>query len=122
MQEPSCAHKPQFACLRFAGFKESPAEEVLDVLVFREDEAGDRLLDQCVSCHPQQGRDGEVGFLNQPLFAQGDIAHRREIVQIEISGPGGISFLLGPPQLLVLHIELDLVHLQFMNQAPGFFG
>src|SRR5680860_1594458 len=96
---------------------------VIEVLVFGKDERGDRLLDQRAPGHAQQGADGEVGLQDhQPRLAEGAIAHRRQVIEVEIARPRGVQFRLRPAQFLVLHLQLDLMHAQFMKRLPRCFG
>ena len=95
---------------------------IIRVLVVRKNEAGKGLLDQIASCHAQQPGRREIGFQDQPLFAERKITHRREIEEVEIPRPRGFQFILCPPQFLVLHLQLDLMHAKFVEQTSGFFG
>ena len=52
-------------------------------------------------------------------MVQGKIAHRRKIVQVRILIPGFGQLLLGLAEFFILHLQLDLVHPQLMNQAPA---
>ncbi len=70
--------------------------------------------------HSQQTNDRKIGLQDQPLFAEGDIPHRGQFVQLEIARPRSLQFLLGPAQLLVLHLQLNLMHPQFMERLPQF--
>jgi hypothetical protein len=63
--------------------------KIVDVLVLFEDEAGDRLLDQHAPGHAQQSRGGEADLQDQPLFGDGAIAYRRQIVEVEVPSPRG---------------------------------
>ena len=96
--------------------------QVVYVLVGIDNEMGDRLLDQRASGNAQKGGGGEVGFQNQPLFAERDIADRRQIVEVEITRPRGVQFLLRTAKFFVLDLQLDLVHAQFVEHPPDFFG
>ena len=96
------------------------AEQVVDVLVARDDEAEQGPVDHLAAFHAQQVGGSEVSFQDQSCFIEGQIAHRRELVEVEVPGARGGDFLLRPAQLLVLHLELDLVHLQLVEQTQGF--
>ncbi len=95
---------------------------VEDVLVLGKDEASQRLPGQIASGHAEQTGPREVGLQDQTLFADGEVAHRRKIVKIKIPCPRGFEFALRPPQLLVLHLQFELMHLQFVEQPLGFLG
>ena len=95
---------------------------VVDVPVFEGDKACQRLFYQSASCHPKQSSSGEIGFQDQTFFAECDIAHRRQIVEVKIPCPRGFQFLLRPAKLLVLHLQLDLMNPQFVERPPCCFG
>ena len=95
---------------------------VVDVLIRRKDKAGQGMLDQGASRHTQHVSGSEIGLQDQPLLADGEIAHRRQIVQIEIPRPGSFQFFLCPAHFLVLYRKLDLMHPQLVDQLPRLFG
>ena len=109
------------AC-RLVACKELLAHAVVDVLVILEDATGQPLADQRAPGHAQQGGGGEVGLQDQPPLADGAISHRRHVVEVEVTFPRGFQFQLRPAQFLVLHHELDLVYLQFVQHLPHCFG
>ena len=94
-------------------------QQVIDVLILFDHKRGDRSADQLIADHSQQRSHRKIGLLDQPLVAQGAIAHRRQIIQIEIARPGQVEFHLGPVQFLVLQFKLHLVNLQFMKGRPN---
>jgi hypothetical protein len=52
---------------------------------------------------------------DQSRLADGAIAHRRQVVEIKIARPHGVQFRLCPAQFLILYLQLDLVHAQFVE-------
>jgi hypothetical protein len=92
------------------------------ILVGGEDEMGDRLVDQCAARRPQQGRRGEVGFEDHPGLAEGEVAHRRQVVQVEVARPRRLQLELRPAQFFVLHLQLDLMHVQLLHQPVDLVG
>ena len=61
--------------------------------------------------HAQQARGRQVGLLDPPGGIEGQIRHRREVVEIDVPPP---RFLEGPPrvaQLVILQLELELLDL-----------
>ena len=108
-------YEPQLARLRGAGFSDSRAHQVKNVLIVRENEAGDLLSDEYCSLHTKQPGGSEVDLLNQSRPADGAIAHWRHVVEIEIACLRRVQFILSPAQFLVLHLQLDLMHPQFMQ-------
>ncbi len=107
--------QPQLVFLWFARLKELFPVQVVDVLILFEDEAGDRLPDQRAAGHAQQCGSGEVGFQEQSMLRQGAVAHRGQVIEVEIARPPGFDLLLGRAKLLVLHLQFDLVHPEFMK-------
>ena len=61
--------------------------QVVNVLVFLADEPGDRLLNQRGPGDAQQRDAGEVGLQNSPLVGDDEVAHGRQVVQVEIALP-----------------------------------
>ena len=47
---------------------------------------------------------------------QREMAGRGKIVEIHIAVAGYLEFHLGPTQLVVLHLQLDLMNLQLVHQ------
>ncbi len=67
----------------------------------------------------QQLRGGQVGLCDDPGAVKGEVAHGGEFVQIGVEG-GRLFCRVAPIfQLFVLHLQLDLTHLQFVQQARG---
>ena len=81
------------------------------ILVLGSDEAGQVLLDQVRSRHPQEIARGQIGFQDPPLLVHGEVADRGQLVEIEVASPRGLELLLRLAQLVVLHLQLDLVYL-----------
>jgi hypothetical protein len=92
--------------------------EVEDVLILGWNELGDRLLDQLAHLQPQQIRGGQVGFEDASLFIDGAITKWRPVVQVRVVRPSCIQLFLGVAQFLVLHLQLNLVHPQFVDKTP----
>ena len=90
--------------------------QVKYALVVRKDEADDRLPHEGAPRYAEQVGRREVGLLDQPVVVQRAIAHRCQIVELEIARPRCIDLLLGAPQLVVLHLQLDLMHAQLVEQ------
>ena len=84
-------------------------------------EAGQPLPGQRDPGHTQQGRGSKIGIDDEPLFADGDIAHLRQVVEIEITRLRINQFSLRPAQRIVLHFQLDLVDPQLVERMPGLF-
>jgi hypothetical protein len=52
------------------------------------------LLDQFAPGYSQQGGGSEVGLLDQPLLADGAIAHRGQVKDVETALPNHVQFSL----------------------------
>ena len=94
---------------------------IVNVLIFFEDELADWLLVQFDPFSAQQSSSGEVSLQDQPLLSDGKIAHRRHVVEVEIALPLDIQLHLGTVQLIVLHLQFDLMHPQFVDDLLRFF-
>ena len=68
---------------------------------------------------PQQGGARQVDLRNQSLGGQGQVADGGELVKVHVGGAGFLQGELGAPQLLILHLQLDLVHLEFVQDFLG---
>ncbi len=110
----------QLALLRFAGAEEMSVVQIVDVPVLFEDETDDRLPEQRVPGDAQQGCYGQVGFEDQPLFGNGAIAHGRQVIEVEIACPRRVQFHLHPAQFRILHLQFDLMDMQFVEHLPRF--
>ena len=75
-------------------------------------------LQQAGSFDPQQAGRGEVRLLNRPLTVEGQVAHRGEIVEVAVLLQPRLHLVPGVLEFLVLHLQLDLVDLQFVDHAP----
>jgi hypothetical protein len=81
----------------------------------RVDVATQRLTHQLGSGNPQHFDDGQVYLLQQSRLAGPDIAHRGRIKQIEVPLPALYQGLLRLSQLVVLHLEFNLMNVQFVE-------
>ena len=91
-----------------------------DVPVFRKNEAQQGLIEQISSGYAQQVGSRDVRFANGPVLVKGEIAHRRQIVEVAIPLPRGVKLALDAAQLVFLHLQLDLLHLQLTDQPFPF--
>ena len=80
------------------------------------DKADKGLFEQGASGGTKQRRCSEIGILDEPFGAQGQIAHRGHFKQIEQPCSGRLEFFLHPAQFLVLYLQLNLVHIEFVQQ------
>ncbi len=72
-----------------------------------------------LACHSEQRGAREVDLCNLGVGGQGDIAHRGEIVEVRVTVTRFLHGQMSLIQLLVLHLQFDLVHLQFVEQGIG---
>ena len=52
-------------------------------------------------------------------LVQGEVAHRRKVIEVGVAAAGLFQAGLGQPELVVLHLELDLVHPEFVDEPGG---
>src|SRR5450759_5212945 len=116
------ALQPQLAGLRLAGLLEPPLVQVVHIAIGREDEGAERLPDEQLPLHAQQEGGGQVGVADDALVAQGEVAHRRQVEELEVLRALLLQLEPGAAQLLVLHLELDLVHAQLVDDSGDVRG
>jgi len=80
------------------------------------------LLDQRVPGHAQQGGDGEVGLDEKILVTDGAITNWGLVVEVHVALSLGDQRRLRAAQLLVLHIQLDLMDPQFVQRHQNICG
>ena len=112
----------QLEHLRRAGFHQPFAGAVVNVLIFGGDKAGQRLFQQRRFGGPEQAGAGQIGLQDQPVFGERQIADRRQVEQIEIAGPRRFQLLLGAAQFLILHLQFNLVNLEFVQRLADGLG
>ena len=91
-----------------------------DFPISRGDEGFETMVEQLLALDPEHRGGGEVGRFDQALAAEGEIAHRREIVEVDITVARILQLHQGLAQGLVLHFQLGLVHLEL--KQDGFLG
>jgi hypothetical protein len=95
-------------------------EQILPAFtVFKGDEMSERLADQPLSFHREQRRGGEVRLGDQAASGQREVTDGSKLIEIEVAVARILQCGLRPPQFIILHFKLDLVHLQLVHQ---FFG
>ena len=110
-QQPQCAH------LRGVGGEESLLVQEVKALVRGMTEPEEGPLGQISPGHAQPGVGGEVGFENQALLADGEVAHWAEVVEVGMVRLGDFQGRMGAAQLGVLQLQLDLVDVEFVEGA-----
>ena len=76
----------------------------------------ERLSDQRPPVDAEQGPGPQIGLLNRALSIQREVAGRGKIVEIHITIARRFECQLSPAQLLVLHLQLDLMDLQLLHE------
>ena len=71
--------------------------------------------------HSQHGRSRQVGLHDQAPLIQGEIAHRCEVIEVGVFVPGFGQLGLGLAEFLILHLQLDLLHPQLVDQPGALF-
>jgi hypothetical protein len=80
------------------------------------DETGEATPHQALALLAQDRRRGEVRPGDETLGVEGEIPDGREVVEVDVAIVGLLQGELGPPQLLVLHLQLDLVDVQLVEE------
>ena len=68
--------------------------------------------------HPNQICPREIHFNDNPSDTERKITHGREIVEVSVIRQRCLPFIPRLPQLVVLHLQLNLMDLQFVEQLP----
>jgi len=89
-------------------------------LVHPVEERGERPADQQGALTSQEAGAGEVGLDDRPAGVEADEAGRREIVELEVAVLQRFRLLPRIDQLIVLHLQFDLVDLQFVDEPLQF--
>ena len=104
-------HRAFAALLLHAQEKLRPAR-----LVLGRDQGSEAALQEVPAFVPQQRGGGEIHLLDHAIGIEGEIADRGEIVEIEIAVARRLQIALHQAQGLVLGLQFDLPHLQFVQQ------
>ena len=72
--------------------------------------------------HPQHLSGRQIHLRDPPLAGECGIAHRGEVVEVDVAVARFLQRLLGRAQLPVLELQLDLVDLQLMDHVRVFGG
>ena len=64
----------------------------------------------------EQARPGEIRLADIAFPAEGKVADRREVIELGVALQSRLQFRPRPLELLVLHLQLDLVHLQLVDE------
>ena len=83
---------------------------------------GKRPLEDECPFPAQPSCSGEVGFHDETVPVEGQIADGGEVIEVGIPGAGFIELRLVPAKLIVLHLEFNLVHPQLVDKLSGVLG
>ena len=82
-------------------------------------EMGKEAVQEFAALHAEEGGGSEVGLYDPVLPVHGEVAHRRKVIEVGVLAAGLFQPGLGQPELIVLHLQLDLVHPEFVDEAGG---
>lgn len=77
------------------------------------------VLNDTDALHTQQDCASQIGALDNAITPQGKVAHRGKIIQVGELIECRFQLRPGLLQFLVLYLQLDLMHFQFMHKAQG---
>ena len=106
----------QLAGLRFFRGEQLLACEVEGVLIRGLNDAGEGQAGEFVAGQAEERGRGEVRLEDGVGLVERDVTHGSEIEEIEVAGALRIERGLQTTQLLVLHLQLDLVHEEFVHR------
>ena len=99
------------------------AQPVAEAIAVRPGQAGgQRAADQTTAVAADQPRPGEIDLANGGRQIQRDVPDRCVVVELGVPITGCLELGLGLAQLPVLHLELDPMDLQLVNQAANLVG
>ena len=81
-----------------------------------DDETPETPTPQPRTIHPQQARAGQINLMDRPVTSEGHVAHGGKIVELRVALQPRLHLRPRLAQLLVLHLQLDLVDLQFVEE------
>ena len=77
------------------------------------------LPQQATAFTSQERGRGEIGFHDLSQLVQRNVTHRGKVIEVAIFVAGFFQPGLDLPQLLVFQLQLDLMHLEFVDEAGG---
>jgi hypothetical protein len=117
-RSPPAQHKPHFGdhfAVRLFAFSQMPQECVDIAFGHILDE---KLTDQARPLFAEQRRTGEVDLVKPPFVVEADRGQRGEVVEIRVAVARFFQKLLSFPQLAVLHLQLNLMNPEVVQQLP----
>jgi len=102
------------------GFAQTFSRKIVEgVTVILRDEQPEAPVYQPGTRDAEQARPGQVHLPDCPLAVEGQVAHGGKVVKFSITRQTRFHRRSRRLEFLVLHFQLDLVHLQFMDQPLG---
>jgi len=74
-------------------------------------------VDGAENARRQHGHAREICLHNETFFVQREIANRRKVIKLDKSARAPLRDPLAETQLLVLHLELDLMNVQVVDNC-----
>ncbi len=116
------ADHAQLIRLGTAGLEQLFAQQVIGIGVSVVNETVEYLRHQPAAGRSQQGSCAAIGLQNMPGIVDRAVANRGQVIQVGVVQPRGIQRILGLAQLIVLHLQFDLVDAQLMHGALQVLG
>ena len=106
----------ELAPFHLVGILRRVAMRKKDIPVSRVEIKKEGRADQTGALDADQGRGGQVQIGDYSVWIETEIGNRGEVVEIDVFLAGCREFRLRPSELLILHFELDLVYLEFLDE------
>jgi hypothetical protein len=85
------------------------------IAIFGGDRAGEAALKQPLTVLAEQGGGGQIRFGDERLVIESQIPDRGEFIEVDVAVAGFFESELRSAQLVILHLELDLVHPELLQ-------
>ena len=92
----------------------SPKQTMPAVAILGRDESSETTVNQCIALKSKKRGAGKVNFIDQAFMVEGEIAHRGKFIEVYIAFEGVFQSNLGATQLLILHLQFNLVDIKFV--------
>ena len=106
----------QFGGLWRSAVKQLPAHLIPAVLIGLVDKVREQQTAHVAAHQADQVDQRQVGLEQQAGLTDAAITHRCQLIQVQITRPGGLELKLGVAQFFVLQFQLDLVDAQLMQR------
>jgi len=94
---------------------------VKHLLGFRGQVGHERLVPEIGPFHAEHARPGEIDVQDQSVGIKGEVADRREVIQLAVALLDALHLLLALAEFLVLQFQFDLVNGKLMEQLLDVF-